>query len=236
MLYSLGTGPGDPELMTFKAVNILKKVNYLAVPVSATGQDSVALQVVRPHIKERLDAGELQIIELLFPMLKDRQAAIQHRVTAAEEVLRVLESGSDIAMITIGDPTIYSTCFYVDEIVRARGFDTQIIPAVSSVTAAAATAGVSLARQDESISIVPGLKGADEVFEYLDHAETLVIMKAGALATDLSDLLNERGMDHHAVLLSRLGFPDERVEPLGQIDANRKRPYFSTVIVKKGGL
>lgn len=232
-LFCIGVGPGDPELMTVQAVRTIRRVDCLAVPVAADDQISLAHTVVQPY----LDGLERRpsVLPLLFPMSRD--AAVRDRAhrSAAELVLGQLACGASVAMITIGDPTLYSTCFYVKDAVEAEGYPVQVLPGIPSVTAAAARAGIALSEQRERVHILPGVRGFEDVRGALESPDiqTLIVMKAGGVIDKVRAWLAAHPVCRTAVIVSRLGFSDERIAALDQTESGADWPYFTTLIIKK---
>ncbi len=178
-LYVVGVGPGDPELLTLKAVRILGHVGSICVPRGTEGGESLALSIVRKGVS--LDGKE--IIEAYFPMKKT--AGRSHRAELDAQwretislILDRLRRGIDTAFITIGDPGLYSTFFYLyDRLIdECPGLQVEIVPGISSINASAARAGISLASGDDRIAILPANYVSDlkRVFEQFD---TVVLMK-----------------------------------------------------------
>jgi len=152
-LIGIGVGPGDAELLTIKALNVLKNVDVICAPRSADSKPSLALSIVQGFLDERDDNYE--ILEPLFPMIEDETLLREHWDNAAVLISDKLRQGMDMAFVTLGDPTIYSTFSYVSKRIEDRGFEVEIVPGITSFTGCAATAGISLGEKDEIIVIVP---------------------------------------------------------------------------------
>ena len=247
-LFVIGIGPGDPELLTLKAVRILKEVPCVIVPKGREEGSSLALSIVRKAIP--LDGKE--IVEAYFPMRKTRgseESGVRSEENktindrdeldakwdeAAEAVLNRLDKGTDAAFITIGDPAIYSTFFYLYDRLLARrpSLSIEMVPGISSINAAAARSGMSLGLGDERIAILPAnyLEGLQETLERFD---TVVLMKVNKVFGEVKDMLKRTGLSSKAVYVARAGMEDEAVfKDISQVreeDLN----YFSLVIVRK---
>lgn len=250
-LYVIGVGPGDPELLTLKAVKVLKKVQCLCVPKGREEGSSLALSIV----KGALDLAGKQIIEAHFPMRKSAEArkrrsaqktggpgAPDHAACeldakwdeTVEAVLGILNRGTDMAFITIGDPTVYSTFFYLyDRIIESNpDIRIEIIPGISSITAAAARAHLSLSLADEKIAILPATY-TDDLRDILSAFDTVVLMKVHKVLPKVVAVLEELGLVDKAVYVSRAGMEDEQVVHNLRELAGKELNYFSLVIVKK---
>lgn len=228
-LYGIGVGPGDPGLLTLKAKAALDSAKVIAYPVKEKGEESTALNIIKPVV----DLSGKQIIEVVFKMDRDKQKREQCRKKAADELAGYLSEGKDIAMITLGDVSIYSTYTYVNQMVKAMGYETEIIPGIPSFCSGAALAEVSLAEGNEGLGVISSLKGKDSLNSALDLFDNLVVMKAGSSIESIGEVLSERGLLENALVMSNVGMADEYIGPL---DIKRQYGYFTTLIIKKGGL
>jgi precorrin-2/cobalt-factor-2 C20-methyltransferase len=220
IFYGVGVGPGDPELLTLKAARVLREVNIVAVP--DTGGDKIALTIAREHISGK---------ELLFcpsPMSGDHAEAERRYDETAELIADRLRMGDDVAFITLGDPSVYSTYCYVEKRVRAMGFETATIPGITSFCAAAARLGESLCEGGQVLTIIPASSLAPEHWAGLPGNK--VLMKAGGKMPELVAALSS--LDAEVMAVTSCGMPDERVSrTVAEIDADAG--YLSVIIVKE---
>ena len=223
-LYGIGAGPGDPELLTIKAINAIMKCGVVAVPETGNGE-TTALSIIKKHIDGK------DILKCRFAMEHDMAKRIESRKKAAGDIMRVLDSGTDVAFITLGDPTTYSTYMYVHETIANRGYDTQIIPGISSYSAAAAALGIPLCEGGETLMIAAG---HDESLDrLLDSPGNKVIMKSGASFMLVLEKLKERGYGSMTKIACRVTMEGQRL--FASIDEYEKSPeggYFTIAIVK----
>lgn len=242
-LYVIGIGPGDPELMTLKAVRILKDTPCLFVPKGREEGTSLALSIVQKVLN--LDGKE--IVEAYFPMVKtvrssefgvqsgeDQQDLDTKWKETTEAVLNRLDTGMDAAFITIGDPGIYSTFFYLYDRLLERKPDLviEIVPGISSINAAAARAGLYLGLGNERIAILPA-NYLDSLEETLEKFDTVVLMKVSKVFNTVRDMLNRMNRAAQATYVVRAGMGDERVyRDIGQVNEEEAN-YFSLMIVRK---
>lgn len=242
-LYVIGIGPGDPELMTLKSVRILKEVPCIFVPKGREEGSSLALSIVQ----KMLPLEGKEIVEAHFPMVKTVSSA-ESGVRSAEEkqeldskwneivekVLRGVEKGMDVAFITIGDPGIYSTFFYLYDrlLERKPSLAIEIVPGISSINAAAARAGLSLGLGNDKIAILPA-NYLDSLQETLEKFDTVVLMKVSKVFDTVKDTLTRMGLVDAATYVARAGMEDERIgHDIRQVRAEDLN-YFSLVIVRK---
>lgn len=243
-----GVGPGDPELMTIKAVRSVEESSVIAVPVSderleeplyvRTGADSPETQErARGYLEKcvayRIASGacpgieEKDVLFLPMPMIKDkaRLKAIHDR--GAETVAELLDRGEDVVFLTLGDPTVYSTCMYVHRRLKRSGYKTRIIPGITSFTAAAARMDIPLAENRQEIHILPA---SYDIKESLELPGTKVLMKAGRKLPEVKRLLTEKGLE--AVMIENCGMDGEKI-CAGADQIPEQAGYYSLLIVKE---
>ena len=226
VFYGVGVGPGDPELLTVKALRVMGKCPVLACPQTKNGE-MLALDIVR----QAMDVSEKTILPLHFTMSRD--AAIQKAAheKAADEVCRYLEQGQDVAMPNLGDVSIYSTYCYLMEIVKKRGFETQMVAGVPSFCAVAARLGVSLTEMNSSLHIAPGSSDLEEVLHWPGHK---ILMKSGSQMPGVLQAIDEHADLAKSAMIQNCGLPGERVfRNLKEEKPQDCTGYFATVIVKE---
>ena len=226
--YGVSVGPGDPELMTLQAVRLIRQCPVLAAPQTSSGQ-MLALDIARKGLAEEL-AGKT-ILPLHFAMSRDPAALAASHEKAAAAVRQYLDAGQDVAMLNIGDVSIYATFGYLQRLLEAEGYPTAMAAGVPSFCAAAARLNVPLTGgMDTPLTIAPG-GWTDRV---LETPGTKVLMKAGRQLPALLDTLRQADMLKKSALVCNCGLPDEQVCP----DLSRGQPqvqpgYFTTVLVKE---
>lgn len=226
IFYGVGVGPGDPELLTLKAVRVLEQCPVVAAPRTKSG-GMLALEIASGAV----DLGGKTVLPLDFSMERDREKQRAAHRAAADAVEGYLAQGMDVAMLNLGDVSIYATYSYLMELLRARGYETAMIPGVPSFCAVAARLGISLTEMDAALHIAPG-RGA--LGETLDLPGTKVLMKSGRQMPELLAALGDRGLLDRSMLVQNCGLPGERVCPdLSREAPERETGYFATVIVKE---
>jgi precorrin-2/cobalt-factor-2 C20-methyltransferase len=226
--FGVGVGPGDPELITQKALRVLHKVDCIFVPVGKSGK-SVAGRIV-----SGLGLPEHKFCPVSLCMGRDRGEDLRVYDEIADRITRELERGRSAAWITEGDPLLYSTFIHVYASIRQRHREVkvEIVPGVSSAHAAAARAGVPLACLDEMVALVPAGYALDRIPALLKEFTTIVLFKVNAVIDKLFDLVASDPQTD-AVYLENIGTPQERVvTDLGEL-RGQELPYFSLVLLRK---
>lgn len=230
-LYGVGVGPGDPELITLKAKRILEEADCIAIPKTSADKESLALSIVGGMLGD-----EKEIIELLFPMSFDEKLLESSWNKAIAEIRDKLDAGRNVAFITLGDPTVYSTYMYIHKVLRQQGYETEVIPGITSFCASAARIGISLGENRETIAVVPSAYECENLDDIIDKFDNVVLMKISRRFAKLKEKLKEKGLDDKAVLVSRCGLEGEMVEfDLEKVEEDALS-YFTTMIIKKNGV
>ena len=223
-LIGVGAGPGDPELITLKAVAALQRADRVFVPETDTAAAGRAERVVAPHVSPD------RIERLMFAMRDEaRRAENWDRAGAAIEA--VVSGGGTAAFATIGDPNLYSTFVYVAQTVRelVPGVVVDTVPGITALQDLAARSGTVLAEGDERLALVPWPAGEDRLRGALDDFDCVVVYKGGRHLPDVLDTIRAAGRLDAAVYGEQLGRDDQRVAPAAERDG--RGPYMSTVIV-----
>ena len=222
--YCVGVGPGDPELMTLKGVRTLESCPVIAAPCTRGGE-MLALDIARGGAK----LEEKVILPLSFSMTRDEERRREEYETGARAIAEHLEAGRNVAMVNLGDVSIYATCGRMMELVREKGFPVVMVPGVPSFCAVAARLGESLTADNAPLHIFPA--GDTALKEALGLYGTKVLMKSGRQLPGVVDALEGAGALDRAALVENCGLPGERVvKPLGR---ETESGYFSTIVVKE---
>ena len=228
--YGVGVGPGDPELLTLKALRVLQEVPVICTPRSETSQESYALDIVRDYLNEQRQ----EIIRIPFPIDDEAGAAAVWR-GAADTIGAHLTRGEDVAFITEGDPMLYSTFSYVLDSVSSGypGVTVEIIPGVSSVMAAASSAGVPLVTHGQRLVILPAVYGIDDLSEAIANYDTIVLMKVNRTLLQALANLEQLGLAGKGIYVRRASTArEEVVRDLTKL-SEEDLDYFSLLIIKR---
>ena len=214
-LYAVGVGPGDPELITLKALKIIKSVDCIAC-LESHGEPGLAYGIAKEA------APEIVLKELLlldFPMRKEDVSDAHKKAT--DQVMALLSAGKDVAFLTLGDPGVYSTFYYIADAVMAQGFEVEVVSGITSFSAAAARLKLPLSLGGEAVMITAG--------KFCEFEGTLVILKAGSRLKEIKAQVAAAGKSIY--LVENCGMADEKIVDL--LDSMPDEAgYFSLVIVK----
>ena len=232
-LYGVGVGPGDPDLMTLKAVKVLQSVRLVFAARSSKNDHSIALAAARPHMP-----ADVRIKTLAFPMIRKQGELEEAWAANAAEVLEELDAGADAAFLTLGDPLTYSTFGYLLEAVRSRAPEVliQTIPGITAYQAAAARLNLPLAQGEESLTVVPGVTDTERLRELAAGGDNLIVLKAYRNFDELRRTLSDLNLSEKAWLVSRLGLDGESIiQDLSSVNGCIP-PYLSLLIAKRYGM
>jgi precorrin-2/cobalt-factor-2 C20-methyltransferase len=230
-IYAIGVGPGDPELLTRKAERILRQVPVICAPTANPGDSSYALSIVESFI----DPACQEIMVRVFPMKKDQGELDPFWVEAAADVVARVKAGQDVAFITIGDPFLYSTFLYLYRIIREQHpeIPIEIVPGISSISAASAAAGLPLGIAADRIAILPATFEEAKLRQTLQDFDTIVLMKVSRVFDRVFALLLELGLSDKAAFIRRVGSAEEEVVHDLSLLVGQKLDYLSLLIVRK---
>ncbi len=239
-LYLVGVGPGDPELMTCKAVRVLEDAPVWITPKARKNGNSSALQIAAAQVG--LEGRE--VLELRFAMKKIRLGEqADPEVSrlwqeAADAVLARLDRGQDVAFPTLGDPALYSTAFYLLATLQERrpGIRATIVPGITAMAACSARVGQPLGLGDDVVTIVPAAFDDERLRQILTTFDAVVLMKVHRRMARIVALLDELGLTDAAVLIERCGLDDQRIYTDVRQAVGRELHYFSTMLVRKKSL
>ncbi|HIX36543.1 MAG TPA: precorrin-2 C(20)-methyltransferase [Candidatus Blautia pullistercoris] len=225
-LYGVGVGPGDPELLTLKALRLIKENEVIAVPGKEI-QASVAYQIVKGAYEE-LD--EKTLIPVAMPMTKDPQVLKANHDKAADQVESYLKEGKNVVFLTLGDTTVYSTYLYVHKRILERGYEAEIVSGITSFCAVAARLNMGLVEADQPLHVIPATYKAQEMDEILELPGTKVLMKTGKKMKQVKESIEKSGQK--AVMIENCGMPSEKTYRSAE-EIPEDSGYYSLIIVKE---
>lgn len=225
-LIGVGVGPGNPNLLTLKAVQVLQETDVIGIP-NVKGRNNTALDIV----KEYIEGKDKLMIDT--PMIKNQSKTGSVYQLAAQKIIEILNKGKNVAFITLGDPTIYSTYMYIHYLVQQAGYKTSIVPGITSFSASAAALNISLCEANETLHIIPA--SDDDYSSQLEYSGNKVLMKSGKQLKEVIDVLKEKDLYKNTMMVEKCSMEDEKISR-NLDDVNLESSYFSLLIIKEKGL
>lgn len=222
ILYGVGVGPGDPELMTLKAVRLIRENEVIALPGSIA-RETIAYQIAVQAVPELKDKT---LLPLFLPMIMDREEMKKSHIEAANQIESFLLKGQNVVFLTLGDSTIYSTYLYIQKHIAERGYETQLVSGITSFSASAASSNTPLAEWNEPLYILPAVH---HMKEPLSAPGNLVLMKSGKKMSQIKQLLCESGKK--VVMVENCGMASEKIYRNIE-DIPDDAGYYSLIIAK----
>ena len=220
--YGVGVGPGDPDLLTLKAVRLIKENDVIAVP----GKEPKASIAYKIAVQAVPELAEKQLLGLDMPMTKDPEKLREAHRKGAAQIEEQLQQGRNVVFLTLGDPTLYCTFSYIQHILEQDGYSVELVPGISSVMASAARLGISLTEWDEPLHIHPASHEEPD----LSEKGTVVLMKSAGHLPEVKKALAQSGRDVQAVI--DCGMETERLcRSLDDIPDDAG--YFTLLIAKE---
>jgi len=225
-LIALGVGPGDPELVTVKAVRLMKEADIIIVPQSDKTGRSVAKEIIKPYVPDE------KMHMNFFPMTGDKKDLDKRYTELAGEIAEMLKENKKVCYVTIGDTPLYSTFNYLASKLMELGFESELTPGIAAYSAAANRAAVTLCEKDESMCIIEMPEDAEKLAEKLKDFATVIVMKVHKKLPALKEFVKNSELKH-AILASRVSMEDEFVIDMKKEDAPEEAGYLSTAILRR---
>ncbi|MFC2316712.1 MAG: precorrin-2 C(20)-methyltransferase [Selenomonas massiliensis] len=226
--YGIGVGPGDPELLTVKAIKAIEAADVLIAPKTEKKDGSVALEIARPYLKK-----DIEIVYQVFPMVKDFADDTGAWEKNKAEILALLNAGRNVAFLTLGDPMFYSTYIYVFRLLEHEDVDIVTIPGVPAFAAIGSKVGRPIVEGNDVFAVIPGTADKDRLEEVMAVAGSAAVMKVYHNSAEIIDLLRRNNMTKEAVLVSRAGLDDEKIIYDLEAHADEKLNYLSTILTRR---
>jgi len=236
-LIGIGVGPGDPDLLTVKAVKAIQNADIIMCPASKEDRPSIALSVVSSLIDK---SKNQEIVKLIFPMTKDKDVLEQTWKKNAKIMAEKVLLGKNVVYLTVGDPYLYSTWIYMYKDLKENypEMDISVIPGIVSIFTFASKVGISIAEGAEKVAIIPSCYDLSSVKEIAKHSETMVFLKDGRYFDQVINVLKESGFPDDSIFAigQDLGTENEIIRKLtlGEVnDDTLTTKYFSILVVKR---
>ena len=226
--YGIGVGPGDPDLLTMKAIKAIEKADVLIAPKTEKKDGSVALSIAKPYLKK-----DIEIVYQVFPMVVNFETTDAWQKNK-EEILALLEAGKNVVFLTLGDPMFYSTYIYVYRLLaKEKDVKIETIPGVPAFCAIGSKLGYPLVEGNDIISIIPATADEKLIDKALSVSNNVVMMKVYKNYPEMVNVLTKNDMEKNAVLVSRCGLPDEEVITDLEAHKDEKLNYLSTILTRR---
>ena len=226
--YGIGVGPGDPELLTVKAIKAIEAADVLIAPKTEKKDGSVALEIARPYLKK-----DIEIVYQVFPMVKNFADDSGAWEANKAEILALLNEGKNVAFLTLGDPMFYSTYIYVFRLLEHEDVDIVTIPGVPAFIAIGSRVGRPIVEGNDVFAVIPGTADKGRLEEVMAVAGSAAVMKVYHNSAEIIDLLRRNNMTKEAVLVSRAGLDDEKIIYDLEAHADEKLNYLSTILTRR---
>lgn len=235
-LFCVGCGPGDPELLTIRALNLITEADVIFVPTSKLDKPSIALSIVAKYIKETT-----KIINLVFPMVKDKDALKDYWKKNTLEISQMVRTGKKTLYLTVGDPSLYSTWIYIHRELKKnhKDIEIEIIPGITSIFAFAAESKIGLVEGNEHLSIVPACYDLNKVKNTVKASDTIVFLKDGRYFDNVIEMLSDSGFGEETqIAIAQDVSTKENILEIKHLKdlKGKKQPsqkYFSIMVVKR---
>ncbi len=236
-LVCVGCGPGDPDLLTIKAVRAIRNADVIMCPTSREGKDSIAYSIITSVIDS---SKKPDIVNLVFPMVKDKPTLENTWEKNAQIIADTIKSGKNVVYLTVGDPSLYSTWIYLHRELKSKHPEIKItvIPGIVSMFAFASKVGISIAEGDETIAVIPACYDLSRVKETAKNCDTMIFLKDGRYFDQVIALLKEAGFPDSSLfaIAQDVGTDEEIVKKLtlGEVTKDTlTSKYFSIMVVKR---
>ncbi len=237
-LICVGCGPGDPELLTVKAVKAIQNADVIMCPTSREGKESIAYSIISPLVN---NSKKPDIENLVFPMVKDRETLENTWQNNARIIAGKIKDGKNVVYLTVGDPSLYSTWIYLQRELKSKYPEIKItvIPGIVSMFAFASKVGISIAEGDETVAVIPACYDLSRVKETAKNCDTMIFLKDGRYFDQVITLLKEAGFPDSSLfaIAQDVGTNEEVVKKLtlGEVTKDTlTSKYFSIMVVKRG--
>ncbi len=226
--YGIGVGPGDPELLTVKAISAIKNSAVIIAPKTEKKEGSVALTIAQPYLR-----ADVEIVYQTFPMVRNFEELPEVFEDNKREILSHLHAGKNVAFLTLGDPMFYSTYIYIFRLLRNSGVTIETVPGVPAFLAIASRLGYPLAYGNDILTVIPATADRDKISDALKKSDATVLMKVYKNFGEVVDALTAENMTAAAVLVSRCGLADEKI--IADLAAHKADAlnYLSTILTRR---
>lgn len=228
IFYGVGVGPGDPELLTVKAINAIKNSDIIIAPKTEKKDGSLALSIVQPYLNP-----DVKIIYQTFLMVKNFEEFSKVFEDNKQEICNFLDAGKNVAFLTLGDPMFYSTYIYIFKLLKNSGVKIETVPGVPAFLAISSYINRPLVYGDDILTVIPATAAREKILTALKYSDTTVLMKVYKNFSDIVEILENENMLAESVLVSRCGLEGEKI--ISDIENHKaeKMNYLSTILTNR---
>ncbi|WP_264988996.1 precorrin-2 C(20)-methyltransferase [Lysinibacillus piscis] len=230
ILYGLGVGPGDPELITVKAFRVIQESPVIAYPKKLRGSKSYAHRIVDVYINPE----EKDMLGLVFPMTKDEEVLAREWTKSVELVYEKLQEGKDVAFVTEGDPLLYSTFIHMMKLMQDKHPDVEIrtVPGISSFNGSASRLGIALADGDDRVAIIPAYDDYEAMREAIETHDAVVFIKVAKVIDLMLEVLRDLDLLDKASVVTKVTSDEEIIWDVRELDGVDLE-YLTLMVVRK---
>lgn len=230
ILYGLGVGPGDPELITVKAFRVIQESPVIAYPKKLKGSKSYAHRIVDVYINPE----EKDMLGLVFPMTKDEAVLEREWTKSVELVYEKLQAGKDVAFVTEGDPLLYSTFIHMMKLMQDKHPDVEIrtVPGISSFNGSASRLGIALADGDDHVAIIPAYDNYEAMREAIETHDAVVFIKVAKVIDLMLEVLRDLDLLDKASVVTKVTSDEEIIWDVRELDGVDLE-YLTLMVVRK---
>lgn len=225
-LFGVGVGPGDPDLLTMKAIKTIKAADVVIAPMTEKNNTSLALSITREYIPE-----QTTVLHQIFPMIHDKDALQAAWKKNKDEIEALLARGKKVVFLTLGDPMIYSTYIYIFKLFKDGPYEIITIPGIPSFCDVAAKMGIPIVEGNKPFTVIPAT-ALPKYNELLQKSDNLVIMKVYRNYKDIIKTISSTGHIHNSAMISNCGLENEKIYSDLSNLGDEKIDYLSTIIAK----
>lgn len=228
IFYGIGVGPGDPELLTLKAVNLIKQADIIIAPKTEKKEESTALAIAKPHIQ-----AETTVMDMVFPMVYNPAALNEAWQSNRDAICDLLANGKKVVFLTLGDPMLYSTYIYVFNLLKDCGYAIETVPGITSFCAIGSRLGFPLAEGNDVLSVIPATAEDAVLDKALATADSAVVLKVNRNFDSLVEKLDKSGLLANAVMVTKCGHEDEEIVTDLRAAGGQKVNYLSAIVTRR---
>ena len=222
--WGVGVGPGDPDLITVKAVEVLKEVDVIISPVSSSDEISKAEEIVKSSLPD------CNIVRQIIPMTSNNEDSY---ISCVNKISNYIQQAKKIAFITIGDPLFFSTFIKVNKKLKELNIRSKIIPGIYSFSAIAAKTDCIIGAKNDSVAVLSSSSDEFMIEQTIKNFQTIIFIKPSRYIDKIKKLMIENNLAEHCLVVSNCGMENELIwNSILEIESN-KLPYLSTIILRK---